>query len=160
MLSRKSLIFSCSLGNFFLFSPPETELSLSSTTVICRLHMIIVSIRIAAHLLCVIFITFVGPLVFNAIRAIHPLTPILILGGKHRLIHETVVCSNNDHIGHTHIRDCRMLSLVLDWRMPWAQLCLVQLDGRSMSLESGRYMETVGKKNAGFDLVHSADYVI
>ncbi|KIJ33525.1 hypothetical protein M422DRAFT_264454 [Sphaerobolus stellatus SS14] len=48
------------------------------------------------------------PLVFNAIRAVHPLTPILILGG------------------HTHIRDC------------------VQLDNRSMSLESGRYMETVG----------------
>ncbi|KAJ7905761.1 5'-nucleotidase [Mycena olivaceomarginata] len=45
------------------------------------------------------------PLVFNAIRAVHPLTPILILGG------------------HSHIRDC------------------VQLDGRSMSLESGRYME-------------------
>ncbi|KAJ7286059.1 Metallo-dependent phosphatase-like protein [Mycena rebaudengoi] len=48
------------------------------------------------------------PLVFNAIRAIHPLTPILILGG------------------HTHIRDC------------------LQLDGRSISIESGRYMETVG----------------
>ncbi|KAI0310757.1 Metallo-dependent phosphatase-like protein [Amylostereum chailletii] len=48
------------------------------------------------------------PLVFNAIRAVHPQTPILILGG------------------HTHIRDC------------------VQLDGRSMALESGRYMETVG----------------
>ncbi|KAK0497261.1 Metallo-dependent phosphatase-like protein [Armillaria luteobubalina] len=48
------------------------------------------------------------PLVFNAVRAIHATTPILILGG------------------HTHIRDC------------------VQLDGRSMSLESGRYMETVG----------------
>ncbi|KAL4249233.1 Calcineurin-like phosphoesterase domain-containing protein [Abortiporus biennis] len=48
------------------------------------------------------------PLVFNAaVRAVHPTTPILILGG------------------HTHIRDC------------------VQLDGRSMSLESGRYMETV-----------------
>ena len=27
-----------------------------------------------------------------------------------------------------------------------AQSLLVQLDGRSMSLESGRYMETVGKK--------------
>ncbi|KAF8190783.1 Metallo-dependent phosphatase-like protein [Pholiota molesta] len=48
------------------------------------------------------------PLVFNAIRAVHPLTPIFILGG------------------HTHIRDC------------------LQLDGRSMSLESGRYMETIG----------------
>ncbi|KAI0076521.1 hypothetical protein K474DRAFT_1662882 [Panus rudis PR-1116 ss-1] len=48
------------------------------------------------------------PVVFNAVRAVHPTTPIIILGG------------------HTHIRDC------------------VQLDGRSMSLESGRYMETVG----------------
>ncbi|KAI0774818.1 Metallo-dependent phosphatase-like protein [Trametes elegans] len=35
--------------------------------------------------------------------------------------------------GHTHIRDC------------------VQLDGRSMALESGRYMETVGWLNANFD---------
>ncbi|KAI0629441.1 Metallo-dependent phosphatase-like protein [Trametes polyzona] len=48
------------------------------------------------------------PTVFNAIRAVHPTTPILILGG------------------HTHIRDC------------------LQLDGRSIALESGRYMETVG----------------
>ncbi|KAG1775218.1 Metallo-dependent phosphatase-like protein [Suillus placidus] len=48
------------------------------------------------------------PTVFNAVRAVHPLTPILILGG------------------HTHIRDCR------------------QYDGRSMALESGRYMETIG----------------
>ncbi|KAJ6597105.1 Metallo-dependent phosphatase-like protein [Mycena vulgaris] len=52
------------------------------------------------------------PLVFNAIRAVHPLTPIIILGG------------------HTHIRDC------------------LQLDGRSMSMESGRYMETVGWMSA------------
>ncbi|KAJ7940412.1 Metallo-dependent phosphatase-like protein [Mycena leptocephala] len=52
------------------------------------------------------------PLVFNAIRALHPLTPILILGG------------------HTHIRDC------------------LQLDGRSMSVESGRYMETIGWMSA------------
>ncbi|TFK44996.1 Metallo-dependent phosphatase-like protein [Crucibulum laeve] len=55
------------------------------------------------------------PLVFNTIRAVHPLTPILILGG------------------HTHIRDC------------------LQLDGRSMSLESGRYMETVGWMSANLD---------
>ncbi|KIL68725.1 hypothetical protein M378DRAFT_157830 [Amanita muscaria Koide BX008] len=48
------------------------------------------------------------PAVFNAIRAVHPYTPILIFGG------------------HSHIRDCN------------------QLDSRSMSLESGRYMETVG----------------
>lgn len=55
------------------------------------------------------------PLVFDAVRAIHPTTPILILGG------------------HTHIRDC------------------LQLDGRSMSLESGRYMETVGWMSAKLD---------
>lgn len=48
------------------------------------------------------------PFVFDAVRAVHPTTPIIILGG------------------HTHIRDC------------------LQLDGRSMSLESGRYMETIG----------------
>ncbi|KAH8112352.1 Metallo-dependent phosphatase-like protein [Phellopilus nigrolimitatus] len=48
------------------------------------------------------------PTVFNAIRAVHSTTPILIFGG------------------HTHIRDC------------------TQFDGRSMALESGRYMETVG----------------
>ncbi|KAF8485567.1 Metallo-dependent phosphatase-like protein [Gautieria morchelliformis] len=50
------------------------------------------------------------PVVFSAIRAVHPQTPILIFGG------------------HAHIRDC------------------VQLDGRSMSLASGRYMETIGAK--------------
>lgn len=52
------------------------------------------------------------PVVFNAIRAVHPLTPILIFGG------------------HSHIRDCQ------------------QYDGRSMALESGRYMETVGWMSA------------
>lgn len=55
------------------------------------------------------------PFIFNAIRAVHPATPILILGG------------------HTHIRDC------------------VQYDGRSMSLESGRYMETVGWMSVNLD---------
>lgn len=48
------------------------------------------------------------PFVYDAIRAVHPLTPITVFGG------------------HTHIRDC------------------VQFDGRSMALESGRYMETLG----------------
>ncbi|KAH9959081.1 Metallo-dependent phosphatase-like protein [Russula dissimulans] len=48
------------------------------------------------------------PIVFHAVRAVHPTTPILILGG------------------HSHIRDC------------------LQFDGRSIALESGRYMETVG----------------
>ncbi|KAG8790486.1 hypothetical protein FRC12_011760 [Ceratobasidium sp. 428] len=48
------------------------------------------------------------PSVFNAIRAVHPLTPILVFGG------------------HTHIRDC------------------IQYDNRSMALESGQYMETIG----------------
>ncbi|KAF7344437.1 Metallophos domain-containing protein [Mycena sanguinolenta] len=52
------------------------------------------------------------PLVYNAIRAVHPLTPILILGG------------------HSHVRDC------------------LQFDGRSIALESGRYMETVGWMSA------------
>ncbi|KAG2142264.1 Metallo-dependent phosphatase-like protein [Suillus bovinus] len=55
------------------------------------------------------------PTVFNAVRAVHPLTPILIFGG------------------HSHIRDCQ------------------QYDGRSMALESGRYMETIGM-NSGADL--------
>ncbi|KZV66464.1 hypothetical protein PENSPDRAFT_612591 [Peniophora sp. CONT] len=54
------------------------------------------------------------PDVFNAVRAVHPDTPILVLGG------------------HTHIRDC------------------TQYDGRSMALESGRYMETVGWMSANF----------
>ncbi|EKM79523.1 hypothetical protein AGABI1DRAFT_114061 [Agaricus bisporus var. burnettii JB137-S8] len=61
------------------------------------------------------------PLVFDAIRAVHPTTPILILGG------------------HTHIRDC------------------VQLDNRSMALESGRYMETVGWMSAKLDRKDSTD---
>ncbi|KAH9042283.1 5'-nucleotidase, partial [Lactarius hengduanensis] len=60
------------------------------------------------------------PLVFNAVRAVHPTTPILILGG------------------HTHIRDC------------------LQFDGRSIALESGRYMETLGEELlfSGVDLDH------
>ncbi|KAG1787052.1 Metallo-dependent phosphatase-like protein [Suillus plorans] len=52
------------------------------------------------------------PTVVNAVRAVHPLTPILIFGG------------------HTHIRDC------------------TQYDGRSMGIESGRYMETIGWMSA------------
>lgn len=63
------------------------------------------------------------PFVFNAIRAVHPFTPILILGG------------------HTHIRDC------------------LQLDGRSMSLESGRYMETVGWLTAKLDQRESKENI-
>ncbi|KAF8589377.1 hypothetical protein K439DRAFT_1628820 [Ramaria rubella] len=59
------------------------------------------------------------PLVFDAVRKVHPTTPILIFGG------------------HSHVRDC------------------VQLDGRSMSLESGRYMETVGWMSANLDHVPS-----
>ncbi|PIL26310.1 hypothetical protein GSI_12066 [Ganoderma sinense ZZ0214-1] len=61
------------------------------------------------------------PTVFDAIRAVHPTTPILIFGG------------------HTHIRDC------------------VQYDGRSMALESGRYMETVGWMSAKLDQKGSTD---
>ncbi|KAG2347581.1 hypothetical protein BDR05DRAFT_927512 [Suillus weaverae] len=52
------------------------------------------------------------PTVFDAIRAVHPWTPILVFGG------------------HSHIRDCQ------------------QYDGRSMALESGRYMETIGWMSA------------
>ncbi|KAI5117465.1 hypothetical protein M0805_004068 [Coniferiporia weirii] len=55
------------------------------------------------------------PTVFNAVRSVHPTTPLLIFGG------------------HSHIRDC------------------VQFDGRSMALESGRYMETVGWMSADLD---------
>ncbi|KAH8977055.1 Metallo-dependent phosphatase-like protein [Lactarius hatsudake] len=55
------------------------------------------------------------PLVFNAVRVVHPTTPILILGG------------------HTHIRDC------------------LQFDGRSIALESGRYMETLGFLSVDLD---------
>ncbi|KAF8420578.1 Metallo-dependent phosphatase-like protein [Boletus edulis BED1] len=55
------------------------------------------------------------PVVFNAIRAVHPCTPILIFGG------------------HSHIRDCQ------------------QYDGRTMALESGRYMETIGWMSANLD---------
>ncbi|KAL5498002.1 hypothetical protein ACEPAH_2933 [Sanghuangporus vaninii] len=55
------------------------------------------------------------PSVFDAIRAVHPTTPILIFGG------------------HSHIRDC------------------LQFDGRSMSLESGRYMETIGWMSVDLD---------
>ena len=61
------------------------------------------------------FLSRIGPTVFNAVRAVHPLTPILIFGG------------------HTHIRDC------------------VQLDQRSMALESGRYFETVGWMSANLN---------
>ncbi|RDB25284.1 Uncharacterized protein PB2B2.06c [Hypsizygus marmoreus] len=55
------------------------------------------------------------PVVFDAIRNVHTLTPIVILGG------------------HAGIRDC------------------LQLDARSMSLESGRNMETIGWLTAKLD---------
>ncbi|KIM77791.1 hypothetical protein PILCRDRAFT_825024 [Piloderma croceum F 1598] len=55
------------------------------------------------------------PVVHGAVRAVHPDTPIIILGG------------------HTHIRDCN------------------QPDGRSIALESGRYMETIGWLSAKLD---------
>ncbi|KAH9023270.1 Metallo-dependent phosphatase-like protein [Lactarius hengduanensis] len=61
------------------------------------------------------------PLVFNAVRAVHPTTPILILGG------------------HTHIRDC------------------LQFDGRSIALESGRYMETLGDELSLLGLFSGVD---
>ncbi|KAG1787055.1 Metallo-dependent phosphatase-like protein [Suillus plorans] len=64
------------------------------------------------------------PTVVNAVRAVHPLTPILIFGG------------------HTHIRDC------------------TQYDDRSMGIESGRYMETIGWMSADLDAAkHNRDNV-
>jgi hypothetical protein len=59
------------------------------------------------------------PVVHEAIRAVHPHTPIMIFGG------------------HTHIRDCQML------------------DGRTMALESGRYMETVGWMSMNLPTKHT-----
>jgi len=46
-----------------------------------------------------------GPVVFNAIRAIHATTPILILGGQY---HSIQWYARNWGLcpGHTHIRDC------------------------------------------------------
>ena len=34
-------------------------------------------------------------------------------------------------------------------------VCLVQFDGRSMALESGRYMETVGTSSSSLFLTHT-----
>ena len=75
------------------------------------------------------FLLSTGPFVYNAIRAVHPNAPILIFGG------------------HTHIRDCctfRSVHVIL--RGMWYSILFVsvQFDGRSMALESGRYMETLG----------------
>ncbi|KAJ3797600.1 Metallo-dependent phosphatase-like protein [Lentinula aff. detonsa] len=61
------------------------------------------------------------PTVFNAVRAVHAQTPIIILGG------------------HSHIRDCN------------------QPDGRSMALESGRYMETIGWLSANLGIRSDVD---
>ncbi|PPQ78988.1 hypothetical protein CVT25_002272 [Psilocybe cyanescens] len=72
------------------------------------------------------------PLVFNAVRAVHPTTPILILGG------------------HTHIRDCRTSTSPPECATKF-DISSVQLDGRSISLESGRYMETIGWLSAKLD---------
>lgn len=59
------------------------------------------------------------PIVFDAIRKVHPLTPILLQGG------------------HSHVRDC------------------VQYDGRSMAIESGRYLETIGWLSANLSQASS-----
>ena len=70
---------------------------------------------------------------FNAIRTVHPTTPIMILGG------------------HSHIRDCGE-SIIHHLRFDKRpmKVTLVQFDDRSMALESGRYMETVGWMSAPF----------
>lgn len=74
-------------------------------------------------------------MVFNAVRAVHPTTPILILGG------------------HTHIRDCGETTIHhLGFDTQLMKGILVQFDGRSMALESGRYMETIGWMSAPFVL--------
>jgi hypothetical protein len=70
-------------------------------------------------------------IVFATIRAVHPKVPIIILGGHVSLddFPRQCVCvlhANCEGKKKLHIRDCR------------------QLDDRSMSLASGRYMETIG----------------
>ena len=68
------------------------------------------------------------PFVVDAIRAVHKTTPLLIFGG------------------HTHIRDCCKPIIFRDApRTNLDTLPTVQFDSRSMALESGRYMETVGQ---------------
>ena len=47
----------------------------------------------------------IGPSVSDAIRAIHPTTPIFIFGGTCCVIH-TPRCFVDTPLGHTHIRDC------------------------------------------------------
>ena len=72
-----------------------------------------------------ILIRYAGSFVFDPIRKLHKDTPIIVLGG------------------HTHIRDCgKYLGLPFNWTTPWR--CVVQFDSKSMALESGAYMDTVG----------------
>ena len=65
----------------------------------------------------------------NAIRGVHPNTPILIFGG------------------HSHIRDCGKCvdTNDLDCRPIVFFGLLAVLDGRTIALQSGRYMETLGR---------------
>lgn len=63
--------------------------------------------------------------IFNAIRAVHPITPILIFGGHHH-VSTLLLYAPEMVLTGSQIRDCK------------------QEDARSMSLASGRYMETVG----------------
>ncbi|KAL8280258.1 hypothetical protein RQP46_007372 [Phenoliferia psychrophenolica] len=67
--------------------------------------------------------------IFNAIRSVHPTVPILIFGGHHHVfppLSDALQFSMGSPSRTTQIRDC------------------LQEDARSMSLASGRYMETVG----------------
>lgn len=66
------------------------------------------------------------PTVFNAVRAVHAETPIIILGG------------------HSHIRDCSTSIRSFISLSQYYLFLVDQPDGRSMALESGRYMETIG----------------
>lgn len=65
--------------------------------------------------------------IFNAIRSVHPTVPILIFGGHH----------------HVSPLFRRLLGHKLTPWLPQIRDCL-QEDARSMSLASGRYMETIG----------------
>ena len=51
-------------------------------------------------------VTSQGPDVFNAIRAVHKTTPILIFGGKFEVLISFMKMAKSLIPGHSHIRDC------------------------------------------------------